>query len=450
MSRTFYMKRFIVILLLCINAGYAGTLTLARAQEILFNNNRDVQIAESRFLKSLNEVSEARSALYPLVETYSTFSYQSKQGRLVTDLYPSEEMLNIYKLAGISNPGPTHIDEPIGSQDRFELGLDFSYPLFTGYTRTSAIKSAEARSSIQCLTSTLTKEILSVKLGIMFFQWELSVEKIKAQQTFIEQVSEYMVQVTNLYRGGVIPRSRVLEATARLESAKYELINSQSCFDSIRIEILDFLRAGDTIDNPGKSSFELSDAVLKSLPRTYRPEILILDSSMSVMRLNEKALKGRRMPWISALAGYRVGRPGINMGGEELVDWGIIGLQLRWTIYDGQKNASQMEQVRLELDIMRKEREKQLAQWDKQASVLKLQLEKAHRMKSVAELSLKAAEELTEELKNAQSAGVASSVEYLNALAAVSQEKYRCAQAETFRKSMSLQLAFALGEDIKF
>jgi hypothetical protein len=77
-------------------------------------------------------------------------------------------------------------------------------------------------------------------------------------------------------------------------------------------------------------------------------------------------------------------------------------------------------------------------------------LEKARRMKTAGELSVQASEALAADLKNAVAAGVASSTDYLNALAAVAEAKYRLGQCEYLRKSVSLQLAFALGEAIEF
>jgi len=442
-------KAIFILLLFWIAACHAGTLTLPEAQRLLFNNNRDVQIAEMRYLKSLVDVTEAKSSYYPTAETFASYSYQSKANRLQVD----QELTGIIPML---NPGmedrpiPLHLDNTVGDFDRFEWGVDISFPLFTGFSRRNSVLAKQASSTVYCHSLASTKDMLSVRLGLLYFQWELSLKKLEVQQAFIDQVSEYVVQMTNLYNSGVEPRSKVLEASARLEASKVELLSAQSAVDSIRLEIIDFLRIADTIDMPKAYPYELSAQVIESRPRPYRTEIVIIDSTLSSLRLSERALLGKRFPQLFVMAGYRVGNPGIIMGGDEFIDWGVAGLQLRWTLYDGQKNWAQREQIRHEIDILRKEREKQLATWEKTAAVYRLQIEKAHRMKTAAELSQKAAEAFAADLKNALSAGMVSPTEYLNALAAASQARFKVAQAETFRKSVSLQLAYALGETIEF
>jgi outer membrane protein TolC len=453
-SVNFYQVFFLTCLCAAISCLAAG-LTLPDAQKLLYNNNRDVQIAEMRFLKSMDEVIEAKAAYYPSAEMFAAYGLQSKENRLVTDMDLSAMIPALYQALKIPVPSQqprvvNHVDEPVGDYDRFEWGVDLSYPLFTGFTRQNSIKAKEASGTTFCQSLILTKEMLSVKLGLLFFQWELAVKRIEVQQTYIDQVSEYVVQAANLYESGVMSRTKVLEASARLEAAKVDLLGAQSSFDSLRLELMDFIRCGDSVDMPEPYTYELSAQAINAGGRSYRSEIVILDSTLSALRHTEKAILGRRFPSLNVMAGYRVGNPGIIMGGDEFVDWGVAGLQFRWILYDGQKNWAQREQLRQEIDILRKERDKQLAYWEKSAAVYRLQLEKSHRMKTAAELSQKAAEALAEDLKNALSAGVVSSTDYINALAGVSQARFRVAQAETLHKSVSLQLAFALGETIEF
>jgi outer membrane protein TolC len=150
------------------------------------------------------------------------------------------------------------------------------------------------------------------------------------------------------------------------------------------------------------------------------------------------------------MVGYRVGNPGIVMGGDEIVSWGVAGVQLNWNIYDGQKNWARREQLSAEVKILKKERKKQLDLWEKKAAIKRLQIKKAHRMKAAAVLAHKAAEALAEDLSNALQAGVVSSAEYLDALAAAAKASFRISQAETLKKTASLQLAFVLGESMEF
>ncbi len=445
--------RFAPLFFVLARACLGGELTLPEAQGLLFNNNRDVQIAETRYLKSLVTVSEAKASYYPMAETYANYAYQSKVNMLDVETEITGMLPKFGQAIGIpleDKPIALNLQEPVGDHDRFEWGVDISYPLFVGMSRRNNVLALQAASTVHCLNLMTTKDRLSMMLGLLYFQWELSIKRLEVQNAYIEQVSEHVVQMQNLFEGGVVAHSKVLEASARLEAAKLDLLSAQSTVDSLRLEVVDFLQLDDTSVVPKEYPYELPLHVINSRPRPYRSEIVVIDSTLSQLRHSDKALLGQRFPQLFVMAGYRFGNPGIVMGGDEFVDWGVAGLQLRWTIYDGQKNWAQREQMRHDAAILKREREKQLAMWEKMAAQERLQIEKSHRMKTAAELALKASEAFAEELKNSLSAGIVSPTEYLNALSAVAQARFRVAQAETVRKMASLQLAFTLGEKMEF
>ncbi|MBD3393046.1 MAG: hypothetical protein GF418_13110 [Chitinivibrionales bacterium] len=436
------------------SAAWAGTLTLPEAQELLFTNNPDVQIAEAKYLKSLVAVSEAKASYYPTAETHTYYNYQSKPNRIDVDTELDGIIPTFGQALGLTGledrPIELNLSEPVGDHDRFEWGVDISYPVFTGFSRKYSVAARQAGSTVYCLESITVKDRLSLRLGLLYFAWELSVKRLEVQKTYIDQVSEHVVQVRNLYEAGVEARSKVLEASARLESAKVDMLAAEGVVDSLRLELIDFLRIRDTLATPGEYEYELPQHVIDSRPRPYREEIVTIDSTLSQLELTKRALFGQRLPRLVAMAGYRVGNPGIVMGGDEFIDWGVAGLQLRWTIYEGQKNWAKREQLNHDMQILKRQREKQLAKWEKMAAQERLQIQKAHRMHSAAKLALDAAVAFAEDLENALTAGVVSSTEYLNALAAVSNARFRVARAETMRKMACLRLAYALGESMEF
>jgi outer membrane protein TolC len=346
-----------------------------------------------------------------------------------------------------------NVDQEIGQRNRTELGLNLNYPFSLGLSPFYDVKAKETGTEVQSLLLQGLKNTLSLKLGLLYFLWELAEEKVAVQQVFVDDLREYHLHMRNLQQGGMQSQAKVLEAKARLEKANVELLIAQSAVDSLLLELSDFIQLNDSAAQP--KTYDLrrlsKTGSPQSVYRNYeRAELVALDRQAEQLDLYKRAMLGRRMPGLNFQFGLRYGNPGLNMASDEYMSWATLGLQLRWLFYDGRENWAQRTMLQQDKEMLKLERQKQEEQWNKMADQALLQITKARRMQEASRIALEAAQASAEDLHNAVQAGVAATVEYLEALKVVAETRYTLASAQAMEKMAFLQLQYSRGEEIQF
>jgi outer membrane protein TolC len=434
----------VVCLLLIVRLCGAHPLSLPRAQELLFDNNHQLQICDLRQRRADLRIVTARAAWFPTASLFAGYHSQSERSRIsFSGTVPLSDSVAV----------PLRIDKGLSDYDRVEGGVEVSWPAFLGLSRNHRIRAAEIDKRLVDLEYESLRNRLSLELGLLYFRWQLAHDNVRVHETLIRQMSEYTARVTELHESGMQARSKVLEASAKLEAAKVELVQTRHTIDSLKLEIADFLKLSDTAVTPAPYTEQTLTA---RMPRadsagiTRRPEIASCDLRRRRLHHTRRALLGRRLPAVFIGADYRYANPGLYLGKDEYMGYATLGLTARWDFYDGLENWSRRKVVEYDRSITDKQRERHLDTWTKRASLARMQLESAHRMQAAAELSLEASRALEEDLRNALGAGVIVSAEYLNAVTALARAEFALAKAKTLKKSALLRLRFALGEEIAF
>ncbi len=436
--------------------GNAAVLSLPRAQKILFERNYDIQIAEQRHLKSLSEVTESKASWYPVAELFGGYGFQSKAARLAFKRQMIQERdLTIppYIDTSVVDTITLDIDETIGDRDRVEAGIEINYPVFAGFSRSNRTEAQRQRALINELRKEQVQNRLSVQIGMLFFRWELAAAEAKTQRSLVTRISEHAAQMRNLYEGGLQPYSKVLEATAGLEASKVMLLEAESRLDSIRLEAASLLRSHDTLLTVSSYSFDRLYNQFPPASRTVnvnRPELAIFDHAITQTEHFIKSLEAQKYPHAFLNVTYRLANPGVNLGADEFVSYGTIGLQVRYMLYDGMKNHAQKQQIHYDRQILKLQKDRQVDEWRKQTRQAKMQLEQARRLENAAKASLTAAKEYESEMAQSLSAGLIAPIEYLNALNALAESQLKVSRAAMRKKSAFLQLMYACGEKIRF
>lgn len=442
------MTRWIVLAVLCVLAGPrscpASPLTLSRAQELLFANNDEIRICDLRQHRADLRIVTARSAWFPTASLFASYRSQSEDSRIrFSGQIPVNDSVAL----------PLRIDRGLSDRDRVEGGLEVSWPVFLGLSRHHQVRSAEIAKRMVDLEHEAVRNRLSLELGLLYFRWQLAQDNVRAHESLIRQMSEYAARVKELHESGMQARSKVLEASAKLEAAKVELVQTRHTIDSLKLEISDFLGLEDTALTPAPYTVQ---TLTTRMPRadtariSRRPEIASCDLHLRRLQHAEKALVGRRMPAAFLNGSYRYGNPGLYLGRDEFMGYATLGFSVKWEFYDGLENWSERKVLANDRKIVSERKQRHVDTWRKEAALARMQLESAHRMQAAAELSLEASRALEEDLRNALAAGVIVSDEYLNALTALARAEFALARAQTLRKSALLRLRFAVGEEITF
>jgi outer membrane protein len=412
----------------------AEPMTLHEAYDRLFNNNLDIMVAQAELRKVEAELTETKSAWWPSVDVNGSYLYFSEKNSIKFSLLGRE------------------IDTTIGTNDRAEIGLDLSYPLFTGFSRYYAdhIKQQSVASKKAQLEGVINR--ITLTLGVLYLQWDLSYKQADLRRALVEQLETYTRQVTAMREAGTALQSKQLEAQARLQLARVDLAAAEDQSDSLRRELMSFILCKNNEISPDSSgtAFDTLPIPEQAVIDTLRPELVMLARLGDQIDLARRQLKFRHFPTIVGVIGGRYGKPGLAMGSDEYSGYGLAGLQLKWNLFDGLKVRSQYTQLDCQLELVDIERTRQIETLERTFAIAREQINNAANRLVATEESREAARALAEDLKNTLAAGMVTTADYLNALVNLAQAELMVEQAKTAKKIAMLKMLYAMGKEIKY
>jgi outer membrane protein len=412
----------------------AEPMTLHEAYDRLFNNNLDIMVAQAELRKVEAELTETKSAWWPSVDVNGSYLYFSEKNSIKFSLLGRE------------------IDTTIGTNDRAEIGLDLSYPLFTGFSRYYAdhIKQQSVASKKAQLEGVINR--ITLTLGVLYLQWDLSYKQADLRRALVEQLETYTRQVTAMREAGTALQSKQLEAQARLQLARVDLAAAEDQSDSLRRELMSFIlcKNNEIIPDSSGTAFDTLPIPEQAVIDTLRPELVMLARLGDQIDLARRQLKFRHFPTIVGVIGGRYGKPGLAMGSDEYSGYGLAGLQLKWNLFDGLKVRSQYTQLDCQLELVDIERTRQIETLERTFAIAREQINNAANRLVATEESREAARALAEDLKNTLAAGMVTTADYLNALVNLAQAELMVEQAKTAKKIAMLKMQYAMGKEIKY
>ena len=466
-----------VIFAACLAAAHPGhALTLHEAQEILHRDNPDLAIARLEMKRAEAQVDEARAAWLPSVDALGNYAYTTEVSRL--------------KFAvPLPGGGTIPLNRELGDHDRVELGVDASMPLFTGFSRGRNVAARRAQSRSREAQWRAAKNQMSLRLAALFYAWQLSHLQAAYQAKVLEHSREFQKQLQDFVKAGTAVRSRALAAEARAAAAEVDLLAAQNTRDSLAFEVLDFMgrrgapggspgpgNASDTLGRnaaglgtpedlsldtarlpaPDWENPPVTGAVQPEAGRSQpeagksRPEAEALDQGMAQARLGQKALQGQKLPQLFGTAGYRYANPGLNQTEDEFMGYGLVGLQLRWNLFDGSRNRSQRKQLDVQARILEEQRRKLEGEWWKAMQSTRLQYARWAAQFEAARSARDAARASTSDIKRQMDAGLSTGLEWLDARNQEARAEMTMEQARTLQRLSLLQWRYAAGKELRF
>jgi outer membrane protein TolC len=432
------MKCFAAALLAALASSGISALTLPEAQAVLRERSLDLALSKSQVRLADAALGEARSAWHPSLVLHGAWAWQSET--------QSIEMALPFPLKPLS--------QELGDKDRVEAGADLSWPLFTGFARLNASRARTFDRESQSARAEAMENRLFFQLGMLYFGWELASARLAVQERLVAQLEEYARDMKNLVEAGVAQAARFSEAEARLASTRAEFLTAGNQADSMKAEILNFVNSTDTaaaLSPYGRTPDSAEVERLLSLePPEERPETRAYDLALGALNAQEGVVSSRYWPIVAGSAGVRYGNPGLSMGADEYMGWGVAGLSLNWNLYDGFRTKSSRAQIAENIEMTKLNREKEMEALEKGLAMGRLKLRQAVSRMAAAELSLGASQRLVDDLKNSREAGTATSQDYLNALSGEAQARFLVDQSLFILKSAALAVKYNAGEKIEY
>lgn len=418
----------------------ARALTLHEAQDRLFAGNPDLAIMRLEVKRAEGQVGEAKSAWSPSLDAVGNYAYTTEQSRLQLDLpFPA--------------PGGTHIERPLGDHDKAEVGVDASWPLFTGFARGHNVESRQAGLRSREAQWRGARNLMSLRLAALYHAWQLAGSQAAFQEKLLVHARELERQLGDFVKAGTAVRSRALGAQAKAKAVEVDLLAAQNTRDSLAYEVIALLGA----EGSGESPALEADTSLPAEPDwnipgspDARPDAEALVEGANQARLAAKALEGQRLPQLYGMAGFRYANPGLNLAGDEFMGYGIAGLQLKWNLWDGARNRSQRGQLDVQARVLAEQKRKLEGDWRKSLATARLQYARWSAQYQAAQASREAAQAASADLKKQLDAGVATAADWLEARNSEARAELAMEQARTMQRLARLQWEYAAGKELRF
>jgi outer membrane protein TolC len=259
----------------------------------------------------------------------------------------------------------------------------------------------------------------------------------------------------NLEAGGLSSASKILEARAGLENARTQLVIEENRTDSLRLELVSFIRSDDSAIVPEPYDLPLDSLARRSVDtislNEFRPELAAFDLGVDQLSAYDEVLTGRKYPNLFLSASYHYGRPELQMSDDpDYMGYFAAGVQVRFNLFDGKKILSQQQQNQQQIEIVGSRRKQAVDDFTTAIKSAKMQFARARRQREAAQASLEAAIAVSKDVKNTLDAGLATSLDYQNALTSEATVRLGVKQAEFLEKTSLLKVYFAAGREIKF
>lgn len=412
-------------------------LGLADAQARLFAGSPELRAGAAETDRVRAQRDEARAAYYPSVDAYASYQAFTEANHIHMQLPP---------------PSNAMIDRDLGDRDREEYGVDVSWALFGGgqrrrqaLSRQASLRSAEA-------SQRALRDGLSLRLAAVYYGWLAADTAARAQAEAARAWRETFDQASAEVRRGAALRSREADARARWLSAEVDARAAADARDSIGRAAA--LLLGMPPGTPPTFAPPVRDA-MPDVPGNHRdaadrPEIDALRQAAESVTQQEKGLLGQKFPTVSALAGYRLANPGLDLGGDAYMNYGVIGLQARWNLFDGFRNAAQRAQARARREAIEAERARREAFWNEAALSADRAIARLDLSLDAARAALEAAREARSERDAQARQGAALEVERTAARVQEARAALQVRHVELQRMMAGWQRRYAQGETLDF
>ncbi|MDZ7772076.1 MAG: TolC family protein [Balneolaceae bacterium] len=402
-------------------AGPSGAApdTLTLAESHLLVEERFPTADKEELQRRMTEINRrmAASGAFPQVQAGAMASYQSD----VTEVT-------------FTPPGA---EPPTFSRDHYRLSLELAQPIYAG-GRISALQAVEEASgrrgaaSVRVELQQVREQVSRVYFNALMLQKEAESVRLLAGD-----LRQQLRTVRARVRQGVLLASQQYILEAELVRARQDSIRAASRLHGAREMLGELL--GRELGTGTALSVPPTEMSRAGLQDELRPEFGLYDASMALLDRRAELAGSRRTPSLSAFATTAWGRPGLDAFDDDLQAWYVVGVRLRWNLWQA-VNAGRERQV---LNLQRQQAEADERAFERrlggELATLRREILSLEEVVASDEKLIRLSRQIVEEHASRLEQGAITATEYLSAL-------NRLNRAELNRQVHRVELARAVSD----
>ncbi|MBN2424915.1 MAG: TolC family protein [Calditrichaceae bacterium] len=330
MKKIYVTVLFVSVLVI----GLSGQ-SLRETVNLALENNPAINAQKESVKSAEYAAGSVYSGSLPSLSFDASYRYQSE----VPELNLSER---------IQTPLPITIPATrIGANHNYEMGLTAQYALFTGFAEKSAITISRQKQYLNENNLSKTQKDIAYNT-IMVYR---SIQNLKLSLETVQKARERAIlqlnRIKSLTRQGMALAVDTLSLALSKMSYEHEILRLKAELEKAeqRLETL----AGQYIN------VELMEAGnIQGQPAVYNPggleDIKALDIQEKIIRETRNIRYSGYYPRIGVFAGYKYGKPGVDIVNNEWVGWGVIGASLSWNIFKWGADKKAVKEQEAELN----------------------------------------------------------------------------------------------------
>lgn len=408
------------------------------AVDMLFENNLGIQAAEKKKELSKRQTQFVNSTWFPIITMTGTYTMMSN------DIGVSQEYASLLDplkekyandllvpdvLNYISNElGDLKFDVPVMDKNFGSIDIEVLYPLFTGVKRIYANKLARDNETMTEYEKEFYGATKYLELADIYFTLVLSESMTKVMRETHEMTKNHYSQALKMESNGILDKAERLVAKVALDESERNLKSIESQTTVLKAALLSIIKPQRTY---AIRPYELSTPLfmneqypqLKWFKDMMRENAFVFKQSelhQDIAKTSLAMSRSNYFPVISVFGKQTIASYNVP---SNLIPNTIAGVNLAWDLFDGLARERQIQQVKIETDIvndlqnnLKNELEISVEEWH---SKLRQACIDAAELKSSLELS----QEIYRIRKKSFSEGLCTSQQVLDALNLVNKTK---------------------------
>jgi len=328
----------VILLWISGTAMAQAPLGLEEALRLARQNNLQLKKQEQKQEIAELEVAGRRGALLPSLDVQLTTSYTDEVAK--------------FDLPAFVTQG-RHVQIELGGHDRTDLSIGLRQPLFNGFRLRTRVDLARTKLESEATRLALLRQKTAFEVTLLFYQAQTLIRERQVQSASLRRHQVQLQQLRDLFRAAQVMAFDTLQVHNQTLQVRIRLDRLQKDLKLVALEmarLLDLPQVRPIAEArlPMPAAFSMPLDSLKQVARRRRPELASIALAQRAARLKQKLVRGSYYPSINAEIAYHFAKPGLNQVANNWMDYGTVGMQLRWNLWRGGQDRRRLQESQLE------------------------------------------------------------------------------------------------------
>lgn len=320
---------------------------------------------------------------------------------------------------------PDKLNNP-GSSHDFSAKVEAKLPLFN-MDMIFARQGAKAQEQIYGYKLQRTKEYIEFEVQKAYAQLQFSYAAQHILEGSLSDVKQIYQSVNNFLAQGLVQKSDLLNAEVQVNTIESALAKAKSNIFNASDGLQ--LLMGESLENTVfhvDSLMQTTTLNEQQVISTTRADLMALDKAINATHQMVKSSRMAFVPRINAFGTYQLNddKP-FKFRGDSY----LVGINMSWTIFSGNKNRSQIRSFQFQKNKMQEEYDLHLKQGQMEMDKTRRELSDLQLEINKQRASVNQAEEALRIMTNRHQEGLVSTTDLLMSQAQYAQQKLQLAQA---------------------